>query len=550
MAERTFDKKKIKELLNSEYLIPAIEWVAEQMPGGFFIYRADRFQEILYVNKAALHIFGCESEEEFREITGNSFFGLVHPADVDTVQKSIDAQIADKDNENLDYVEYRIIRKDGSIRWVDDYGHFAKLPGYGDVYYVFISDVTEKHYVREEINRRANVYQGLLEQFNAFADNSLAVTRANLTTGVIEEVRGKDLYPEDHEGGNVTESMRLRAESFIAEEDRKKFREIFSMENMLERYYKGLGSAVFVGYCRRMSGRHCFVKFSASAVIDPVSEDTIFFSSETEYNTEKVTEVLNKKVLAKQYDMVAYIVGNNYGVVIGDAENIGKGSIFPKEKDGVYTQYLREQVFPVISGTEKEINEISRKLMTETIARELKESDSYYVDVPCEIEGEIFNKRFSYYTIDEESQFYILLKSDMTDVLRKEHEMNELLSTALREMENANAAKTAFLSNMSHEIRTPMNAIVGLDNIALKSSDLSPQTREYLEKIGASAKHLLSIINNILDMSRIESGRVTLKNEKFSFGSMFEQINTMVQSQCMEKGLTYDCHAIGSLGEY
>ncbi|MBR1736498.1 MAG: PAS domain-containing protein, partial [Firmicutes bacterium] len=449
MAERTFDKKAIKELPRDEYLIPAIEWVAEQMPGGFFIYRADGSQEILYVNKAALHIFGCESEEEFREITGNSFLGLVHSADIDTVQKSIDAQIMDKKNENLDYVEYRIIRKDGSIRWVDDYGRFAQIPGYGDVYYVFISDITEKHYVREEINRRANVYQGLLEQFNTFADNSLAVTRANFTTGVIEEVRGKDLYPEDYAGGDLKASIKARQESFIAEEDRKKFREIFSIENMLERYYKGLGSAVFVGYCRRRSGRHCFVKFSASAVIDPVSEDTIFFSSETEYNTEKVTEVLNKKVLAKQYDMVAYIVGNNYGVVIGDASNIGKGSIFPKERDGVYTEYLREQVFPVISGTEEEIKEISRKLMTETIAAELKSNDSFYVDVPCEIGGEIFNKRFSFYTIDEEAQFYILLKSDMTDILRKEHEMNELLSTALREMENANAAKTAFLSNMS-----------------------------------------------------------------------------------------------------
>ena len=348
MAERTFDKIAIKELPRDEYLIPAIEWVAEQMPGGFFIYRADGSQEILYVNKAALHIFGCESEEEFREITGNSFLGLVHSADIDTVQKSIDAQIMDKKNENLDYVEYRIIRKDGSIRWVDDYGRFAQIPGYGDVYYVFISDITEKHYVREEINRRANVYQGLLEQFNTFADNSLAVTRANFTTGVIEEVRGKDLYPEDYAGGDLKASIKARQESFIAEEDRKKFREIFSIENMLERYYKGLGSAVFVGYCRRRSGRHCFVKFSASAVIDPVSEDTIFFSSETEYNTEKVTEVLNKKVLAKQYDMVAYIVGNNYGVVIGDASNIGKGSIFPKERDGVYTEYLREQVFPVI----------------------------------------------------------------------------------------------------------------------------------------------------------------------------------------------------------
>ena len=69
---------------------------------------------------------------------------------------------------------------------------------------------------------------------------------------------------------------------------------------------------------------------------------------------------------------------------------------------------------------------------------------------------------------------------------------------------------------MSHEIRTPMNAIIGLDTIALKDPSLSEETRDRLQKIGGSAKHLLSLINNILDMSRIESGRMTLKNEEFS----------------------------------
>ena len=81
--------------------------------------------------------------------------------------------------------------------------------------------------------------------------------------------------------------------------------------------------------------------------------------------------------------------------------------------------------------------------------------------------------------------------------------------------EDASRAKTSFLSNMSHEIRTPMNAIIGLDNIALRDPELSPRTREQLEKIGASARHLLGLINDILDMSRIESGRMVLKSEEF-----------------------------------
>nr|MCR4707954.1 response regulator [Clostridiales bacterium] len=113
--------------------------------------------------------------------------------------------------------------------------------------------------------------------------------------------------------------------------------------------------------------------------------------------------------------------------------------------------------------------------------------------------------------------------------------------------EDASRAKTAFLSNMSHEIRTPMNAIIGLDAIALADPDISEKTREYLEKIGSSAQHLLTLINDILDMSRIESGRMTIKNEDFSFAELLEQINTMLSGQCEEKGLQYNCRIIGQV---
>ena len=116
--------------------------------------------------------------------------------------------------------------------------------------------------------------------------------------------------------------------------------------------------------------------------------------------------------------------------------------------------------------------------------------------------------------------------------------------------EESNRAKTSFLSNMSHEIRTPMNAIIGLDSIALKDPDLPPRTRDQLEKIGASARHLLGLINDILDMSRIESGRMVLKDEEFALGEFLEQINIIINGQCADKGLDYECHVIGSVDDY
>ncbi|MBE6009324.1 MAG: response regulator [Lachnospiraceae bacterium] len=103
---------------------------------------------------------------------------------------------------------------------------------------------------------------------------------------------------------------------------------------------------------------------------------------------------------------------------------------------------------------------------------------------------------------------------------------------------------------MSHEIRTPMNAIIGLNNIAMNDSTASDKVKEYLEKTGTSAQHLLGIINDILDMSRIESGRMTIKKEEFSFARSLEQVNTIISGQCRDKGLTYDCHLIGNIDDY
>ena len=140
---------------------------------------------------------------------------------------------------------------------------------------------------------------------------------------------------------------------------------------------------------------------------------------------------------------------------------------------------------------------------------------------------------------------FTYIDAEMRDTMAK----NQALSDALAVAEDANKAKTAFLSNMSHEIRTPMNAIIGLDNIALNDDTISDKTRDYLEKIGVSAQHLLGIINDILDMSRIESGRIMMNNEEFSFSKLVDNINTLLSGQCNEKELEFNCHIHGEIDE-
>ena len=140
--------------------------------------------------------------------------------------------------------------------------------------------------------------------------------------------------------------------------------------------------------------------------------------------------------------------------------------------------------------------------------------------------------------------------ADVDAEIRKEIEQQHALSDALAAAELANKAKTAFLSNMSHEIRTPMNAIIGLNSIAMNEPSASETVKDYLKKSGASAQHLLGIINDILDMSRIESGRMVIKSEEFSFSKCLEQVNTIISGQCRNKGLRYECRTIGKIDDY
>ena len=145
--------------------------------------------------------------------------------------------------------------------------------------------------------------------------------------------------------------------------------------------------------------------------------------------------------------------------------------------------------------------------------------------------------------------FTLLEAVVFVETSRNQSDKNIAIATA-EAAQSANRAKSQFLSRMSHEIRTPINAIIGLDSIALRDESISQHTRDELNKIGSSAKHLLSIVNDILDMSRIESGKITLKEEVFSFADFLEQINIIVKGQCDEKGLTYDCQMLSDTDEY
>lgn len=112
---------------------------------------------------------------------------------------------------------------------------------------------------------------------------------------------------------------------------------------------------------------------------------------------------------------------------------------------------------------------------------------------------------------------------------------NALLQNALNEAEEANRAKSVFLSNMSHDIRTPMNAIVGMTSIGLSHIDEKGRVQDCLNKIKTASSHLMSLVNDVLDMSRIDSGRMTLNEDKFSLADLIHDITVIVRPQALQK---------------
>ena len=125
--------------------------------------------------------------------------------------------------------------------------------------------------------------------------------------------------------------------------------------------------------------------------------------------------------------------------------------------------------------------------------------------------------------------------TDMDTIESRLKEQDRILRNALSSAEHANRAKTAFLNNMSHDIRTPMNAIIGFTSLAAEHLDDREIIRDYLEKISTSGKHLLSLINDVLDMSRIENGSVRIEYTVVHLPDILHDLNTIIQESVHSK---------------
>ena len=384
----------------SEQALQVIEQIGEDMPGGFFIYKATGNEELLYANKAVFKIFGCETLEEFKQLTGYTFKGMLYPDDYEKVSGSIVDQI-EKSQGNLDYVEYRIVRKDGKIRWLDDYGHYVNSDVYGGLFYVFISDITEK---RVQMEADKAVYTAVID----------ALSRAYNAVWLINDIAtgSFSLFRGDTSEGSVHARPTKEALELLTYEDAK----------------------------------------------------------------------------------ANYI--NNF--------------VAPSDRERLEKELTLENIIA---------NTTSKKVFGVVFKRVVGDKECYY------------RIEFAQVQLPNGKTGIVAGFKDVDEDVRKEQEIQQVLRDAIDTANATSKAKSDFLSSMSHDIRTPMNGIIGMTAIATAHLDDRERVEDCLKKISEASSHLLSLINEVLDMNKIESGKVELNEENFNLSELVDTLLAMTKAQ-------------------
>ncbi|MCI9360972.1 MAG: response regulator [Hungatella sp.] len=256
------------------------------------------------------------------------------------------------------------------------------------------------------------------------------------------------------------------------------------------------------------------------------------------------------QALSIDYNLACFFeldTGKGFPLRLDENDSSMFHSVFTEEIPFKDSMELYIQKF-VYSEDQEMLREASSQ---DTLKRELSEKKLYYVNYRAFIDSEI-----KYYQMKvvragtwKSRRGIVLGFRSMDEEIRDEIEKRSLLQDALQQAERANKAKSVFLSNMSHDIRTPMNAIVGFTSLALTHIDRKELVAEYLKKITTSGNHLLSLINDILDMSRIESGKIHLDEELCLLPDILHGLHSIIQADVHAKQLELYMDAVDVVDE-
>ena len=494
------------------------------------------------------------SDETFRifdydastKITLPLILQRVHPEDRTTVQETLNR--AAHEGEELDF-EHRLLMPNGAVKHLHIVAHAAREDS-GRVEFVgAVMDVTAQKSQQAQFRKSEEQYRRIVDT----ASEGICMFDEHYNTTFVNrrfaEMLGYD--PEEMLGRRYTD--------FLFEEDLAvvKERTAARQQGAAERYELSV---------RRKDGRHLWVHISATPILDPQGRFQGSFSMFTDITQRKMAEEELRKhrdhledLVKKRTEELALLNQLVYGSLA--STDVGAWWIDFKEKD---TYHALDNTVQMLGNTPEKTGENTYRLsqwaksLTDTkaafpeYARVVDEAlerfsgaisgkyKNYGAIYPVALpDGSVkwFNARADVPSRDEEGRA-LLMTGTLIDITKLK-QVEEQLVEAKERAESANRAKSIFLASMSHELRTPLNVVLGFSRLMKNDQGIPANQKENLDIIVKSGEHLLNLINNVLDISKIESGRVVLEDAEADLYQLLHELQSVMGVRAAEKGLSF-----------
>ncbi|MCR5279188.1 MAG: response regulator [Lachnospiraceae bacterium] len=231
---------------------------------------------------------------------------------------------------------------------------------------------------------------------------------------------------------------------------------------------------------------------------------------------------------------ICFEVGGNHSIIVKDTVEGQVRMARDLPYRDIVLNYASQRVLP------EEKESYLKKAELSNIIQKLKENKVYTIYVSEKTpDGRVLKKSLKHTFLEGDERIINVIKTDITEAVAREERANARLAEALQDKEKAMSAQRDFLTRISHEVRTPMNAIIGLADILEEDKNDPVALDKAIKQIKYSGEFLLNIVNDVLDVSRIQQDKFTIRHEKATFADLFEAIDMMIVPMCQQKDITY-----------
>lgn len=317
---------------------------------------------------------------------------------------------------------------------------------------------------------------------------------------------------------------------------RMRMSRFLDLDTIVQSYKAGKRrSSVIAGVCVEETEK-IWVDIECILKTHPVSGELLATMVVEDISEERILMAVLNRIVEQNYDYVMCVERDKnrtitFSVKPGEEIRGTYGEVYDIE----VSSYIRESV------AEHDVERAFKLMSLDHIEEEIRKNSihEFLIDEVDKF-GNIRKKLFQYSYMDPSKIFLCVIKQDVTEVILKEDEAKARLAQALREKEAAMNARSEFMTRMSHEMRTPMNAILGLTSL-MKDEIYNPDSlQNYLSKIQYSGKFLLQLINDVLDMSKMEQEKFQVNDVPYSFGEFWESIDMLIGPMCLRKGVDFE----------